>query len=272
MHVTETQDDGPANLITDIATTGPVRDPQALPRHPRPARSPQSPAGRAPGRRRLPVRRTTPPLARRLRCRLVGPVKASGAWQKKAPTGFARDDFTIDFDARTVTCPAGQATRTWVSAPAVAPYAVARFRPEQCNPCSQKPRCTRGVSGRTVNFLPQHLHEQQQRNRADQQDSGWRRRYGMRSGVEGTVHELANTHRARRPLPRTCEDPRSARPHRRRHRHQPVNDSLRTHATRAPEGSPPSSSTSTPRDFRGNAGGSRARSPIKIPDGIAQGL
>jgi transposase len=31
VHVTETCDDGPVNLITDIATTGPVRDTQALP-------------------------------------------------------------------------------------------------------------------------------------------------------------------------------------------------------------------------------------------------
>lgn len=198
VHVTETCDDGPVNLITDIATTGPVRDTQALPGiHNRLDRRSLLPAEHLVDGGYLSVEQLHH-SHNVFGIDLVGPVKASGAWQKKTATGFARDDFTIDFDARTVTCPAGQATRTWVSAPAMAPYTVARFQPEQCNPCSQKPRCTRGVSGRTVNFLPQHLHEQQQRNRTDQQDKGWRRRYGMRSGVEGTVHELADTHRARR--------------------------------------------------------------------------
>ncbi|MGW2370641.1 transposase, partial [Streptomyces sp. NPDC001667] len=49
-----------------------------------------------------------------------------------------------------------------------------------------------------VNFLPRHLHELQAKNRSDQQDPAWRRLYGCRSGIEGTVNEIVNGHRMRR--------------------------------------------------------------------------
>ncbi|WP_249402334.1 transposase [Streptomyces sp. YIM 121038] len=58
--------------------------------------------------------------------------------------------------------------------------------------------CTSGTSPRTVNFLPRHLHELQPKNRSDQQDPAWRRLYGCRSGIEGTVNEIVNGHRMRR--------------------------------------------------------------------------
>jgi hypothetical protein len=45
-----------------------------------------------------------------------------------------------------------------------------------------------------VGFSPRELHELQIRNRADQQDPAWHKRYAVRSGVEGTVCELAHGH------------------------------------------------------------------------------
>ncbi|WP_327358081.1 transposase [Streptomyces sp. NBC_01304] len=65
-------------------------------------------------------------------------------------------------------------------------------------PCPDRTSCTTGSSGRTVNFLPQSLHELQVRNRTDQQDPVSRRLYASRSGVEGTVSEFVNGHRMRR--------------------------------------------------------------------------
>ncbi|WP_159011822.1 transposase [Streptomyces sp. NRRL F-5123] len=116
VHVTETCDDESVNLITNIATTGPVRDTQALPGiHTRLGR-----------RGLLPVEHLNDGYLSVEQLQdshsvfgidLVGPVEARGAWQKKAATGFARDDFTIDFDARTVTCPAGEATPPAPGAP-----------------------------------------------------------------------------------------------------------------------------------------------------------
>ncbi len=190
VHVIETCDaDAQVNLITDIATTSPTRDTQALP----------SIHTRLRSRRLLPAQHpadggciSTALLndsARNHQIQLVGPVKTSGAWQKKEQTGFTRDDFTIDFDRRQVTCPNGQTSRTWVEAPAMAPYTAARFASSQCAPCPDRPACTRGKSARTVNFLPRHLHELQARNRTDQQVLQWKRLYATRSGVEGTICE-----------------------------------------------------------------------------------
>jgi len=43
-----------------------------------------------------------------------------------------------------------------------------------------------------------HLHEAQERNRADQKDPAWRKLYASRSGAEGTIAEFTAGHRARR--------------------------------------------------------------------------
>jgi Transposase DDE domain len=199
VHVTETCDaDAATNLITDIATTTPTRDTQALP----------GIHTRLRDRRLLPRQHLldggylSVTLLHRStldhQVELVGPVKASGAWQSKEQAGFARDDFTIDFDQRQVTCPNGQTTKAWIEPPAMAPYTVARFHPHQCDPCTDRPACTRGTAARTLNFLPRHLHELQTQNRADQQDPKWRRLYSTRSGVEGTICEFVNGHQARR--------------------------------------------------------------------------
>ncbi|MGW2190059.1 transposase [Streptomyces sp. NPDC001719] len=80
----------------------------------------------------------------------------------------------------------------------MAPYTAARFHKTHCTPCPVRSSCTSGTSPRTVNFLPRHLHELQAKNRSDQQDPAWRRLYGCRSGIEGTVNEIVNGHRMRR--------------------------------------------------------------------------
>ncbi|MFE9940894.1 transposase, partial [Streptomyces hirsutus] len=199
VHVTETCDaDARVNLITDIATTRPIRDTQALP----------GIHTRLRDRRLLPAQHLVDggylstallnDAARDHRIQLVGPVKESGAWQKKEQTGFTREDFIIDFDRRQVTCPNGHTSKTWVEAPAMAPYTVARFASRQCDPCVDRSACTRGKSARSVNFLPRHPHELQARNRTDRQDPHWKRLCATRSGVEGTICELVNAHRARR--------------------------------------------------------------------------
>ncbi|MFD0071046.1 transposase [Streptomyces sp. NPDC127166] len=49
-----------------------------------------------------------------------------------------------------------------------------------------------------MNFLPRHPHELQASNHTDQQDPRWKRLCTTRSGVEGTIREPAEAHRARR--------------------------------------------------------------------------
>ncbi|WP_433462766.1 IS1182 family transposase [Spirillospora sp. CA-128828] len=198
-HVTETCDDEGTNVITDVATLVSAGDIKALPGiHQRLAH-----------RRLLPAQHLVDAgytsavaiddTARAHNTELVGPLAARGPNRhRKQQTGFAREDFAIDFDHRTVTCPNGKVTANWVQAPAMAPYLVARFHKNHCAPCPDRSRCTSGASPRTINFLPRHLHQIQAKNRADQHDPAWLRLYHSRSGVEGTVNEIVNGHRMRR--------------------------------------------------------------------------
>jgi hypothetical protein len=58
------------------------------------------------------------------------------------PGGFTKDDFAIDLQARTVTCPAGQTVR-------INPTGQARFG-RRCQTCPLRPLCTTASRGRTV--------------------------------------------------------------------------------------------------------------------------
>jgi hypothetical protein len=84
---------------------------------------------------------------------------------------FAKDRFTVDLGAGTVTCPAGQ---TAVIVPAAAGGGRASFRP-WCAPCPLRSACTAARHGRTIAI---HPHEAVlQRARAAQRDPAWQQRY-----------------------------------------------------------------------------------------------
>jgi hypothetical protein len=149
------------------------------------------------------------------RVALTGPLPGNRTRQHRDQGGYARDDFRAGYDRREVTCPQGQVSKGWhgpypASSPDAAPLIVARFTREQCQPCPARAACTTSGDGtRTVGFPPRELHELQVRNRADQQDPAWRKRYAVRSGVGGTVCELARGHgmrhcRYRRQPKATC--------------------------------------------------------------------
>ena len=72
---------------------------------------------------------------------------------------------------------------------------MARFTTSQCQPCPVRAACTTSSDGkRTAGFPPRELYELQIRNRTDQQDPAQHKRYAVRSGIEGTVCELARGH------------------------------------------------------------------------------
>ena len=70
--------------------------------------------------------------------------------------GFTRDDFTIDTDAQTVTCPAGH-TKAVTSG-------AARFG-ALCDGCPQRARCTTSATGRTVTVDEHHARRQANKTR-----------------------------------------------------------------------------------------------------------
>jgi IS5 family transposase len=64
------------------------------------------------------------------------------------PSGFTTDDFTIDTEAGTVTCPQGHAVP-------INPTGAARFG-ARCRGCPVRDRCTTSRKGRDVNVHPHH--------------------------------------------------------------------------------------------------------------------
>jgi IS5 family transposase len=62
------------------------------------------------------------------------------------PGGFTRDDFAVDLQAKTVTCPAGHTVTITTGGRAVFDW--------RCGPCPLRQRCTTAKHGRTLNLHP----------------------------------------------------------------------------------------------------------------------
>ncbi|MED7930483.1 transposase [Nonomuraea sp. LP-02] len=59
--------------------------------------------------------------------------------------------------------------------------------------CPVRAKCTTSRDGaRNVGFPPGELHELQLRNRAEQREPDWHKRYAVRSGIEGTICAFAH--------------------------------------------------------------------------------
>ncbi|MDX2681638.1 IS1182 family transposase [Streptomyces soliscabiei] len=197
-HVTETCDERRVNVITDVATVVSSADSQALPGiHARLRR-----LRLLPGQHLVDGGYTSvagmEAAARLHHVTLIGPLPPSTSPQHRAKDGFGRENFVIDFDRREVTCPNGQVSGNWRDLPVTEPTSVVvRFDARQCGRCPERAACTPGPF-RSLYFPTRRLHELQAKNRADQQDTDWRRLYGLRSGAEGTIAEFADGHRGRR--------------------------------------------------------------------------
>jgi len=95
---------------------------------------------------------------------------------------YSKDDFSIDLDAATVTCPAGEVAEIrWHTDGG----GIAGFGPA-CSSCPLAERCTTNRSGRTISI---HPHEQiLQDHKAAQQTAEWQQAYtGTRPKVERKI-------------------------------------------------------------------------------------
>ena len=90
--------------------------------------------------------------------------------------GYSRDDFCIDTEARTVTCPAGHTTP-------IRPGGVARFA-KRCRGCPLRARCTTAQRGRTVRVDEHHNRRVENKLRWNQNQDTYR---NLRPPVERTI-------------------------------------------------------------------------------------
>lgn len=123
---------------------------------------------------------------------LFGPVRPNVNWQTKENTGYAIENFEIDWKARTATCPNGETTSTWkpfVNTSGKKAFII-RFPNKACRQCQDRSLCTRRkTTGRTVTVFPQAQYEALQNARQQQKTKAWKTQYAKRAGVEGTISQ-----------------------------------------------------------------------------------
>ena len=108
--------------------------------------------------------------------------------------GYTADMFTIDWEAKQVTCPEGQVSSSWTPARSKGTSIIlARFAKATCQPCPARARCTTAVrSGRQLGFRHRQIHEALTAARAEQAGDAWQRKYRIRAGVEGTIAQATH--------------------------------------------------------------------------------
>ncbi|MBM0239387.1 IS1182 family transposase [Micromonospora sp. ATA32] len=139
---------------------------------------------------------------------LVTPMLADTSPQARAGNGYDRSAFTVDRDARTVSCPQGKTSTSW--APALqrgTEVIVVRFDRQTCQTCPVKDQCTTATrTGRQLTLRPRPVQEALDAARAEQATTAWQARYARRAGAESTIAQsvkVTDTRQARyRGLPK----------------------------------------------------------------------
>jgi transposase len=124
--------------------------------------------------------------------RLVGPVRPDVSWQAQANRGFDISHFTIDWEARRVTCPEGKTSVLWKPGQDRWGNEVihTEFARRECQAGPSRPQCTRATTeGREMTLRPRELHEALQAARRQQETTEWKDEYAVRAGVEGTLSQ-----------------------------------------------------------------------------------
>jgi len=124
---------------------------------------------------------------------LVGPVKENQSWQAKEEQAYSIDRFSIDWDAKSVTCPQGQKSKYWKPAKDTNGKDVIciRFSRPACRNCEARSLCTRSEKeSRSLTLRPEKAQQEAiQQARKQQESEEWKERYTQRAGVEGTISQ-----------------------------------------------------------------------------------
>ncbi|MEV4574830.1 IS1182 family transposase [Nonomuraea jabiensis] len=132
---------------------------------------------------------------------LLGPVGLDT--HASVSDGMGQEAFAIDWGARAVTCPAGVTSVSWSDQhkPNGTPISRVHFAIADCGPCPLRAACTRADGhkwGRSLTLLPAAQQQILDRRRHEQQTDGWKARYAVRAGVEGTISQAVRTGNIRR--------------------------------------------------------------------------
>jgi transposase len=120
---------------------------------------------------------------------ILGPVAHDASWQTKAGEGFDKERFIVDWEAQTVTCPAGKQSLSWLPCPEPAKLAAihVRFSRKDCSPCPLRSRCTHAkIEPRELLLQKREEYEALHKRRQEQSTAEFRELYALRAGIEAT--------------------------------------------------------------------------------------
>ncbi|GAA2948255.1 IS1182-like element ISGvi6 family transposase [Streptomyces enissocaesilis] len=134
------------------------------------------------------------------RVSLTGPLARDTNRQKAQATGFDNTRFSVDWENRQVVCPTGRTTTSWreTTSHRGTPVVRAKFPARDCTSCPARQECTTSPKGRYITLRPRPEHEILQQIRPEQDSDQWRKRYGHRAGVEGTISQAVQAFGLRR--------------------------------------------------------------------------
>lgn len=122
--------------------------------------------------------------------RLVGPTRKDPSWQAKIPEAFDQSTFDVNYQMKTVTCPEGKTSASWLEYEdeSRGRFISARFSRADCQACYYRTLCTRGKS-RNLLLRPEEQDKALRDTRALMQSDEGKQLYQLRAGVEATISQ-----------------------------------------------------------------------------------
>ncbi len=123
---------------------------------------------------------------------LVGPARLDKSWQARDENAFEREQFVVDWENQSVTCPNGKQNRFWKQAKGSQgrPTIQVQFDKKVRDLCADRARCTRSqINGRQLTFPLQAQYEALLDARQRQETDEFKGEYATRAGVAGTISQ-----------------------------------------------------------------------------------
>jgi transposase len=125
---------------------------------------------------------------------LLGPTRPDVKWQAKEGTGFAAQQFVIDWETKQATCPAGKTSIGWTPAIDKRTNHVIKikFSGKDCRVCASRDLCMRSkkkYARRTVTVRTREHDEALQARRVEETTPAYAAEYCRRAGIEGTLSQ-----------------------------------------------------------------------------------
>jgi transposase len=123
---------------------------------------------------------------------LYGPVHPDVSWQARTEGGFDISCFSLDWEARQVTCPAGQVSKSWMVPKDTKKHQKIKVEFDRvvCLACLERDHCTKSeAAARCLYLKPRPQFEALQAGRARQQSQAFKQKYKKRAGIEGTISQ-----------------------------------------------------------------------------------